>query len=276
LETTLGIDLASQPRNTALCVVAWWAHRAEIRALARATWRDSELTDALLVAAARGAHAIDGGWGDGGHPVKVAIDAPFGWPEPFADAVSAHGRLEPWPSGLDEKRWRFERRETDRFVHEHAEKLPLSVSTDRIAYPAMRCAALLAALQTPLGAEAVARDGSGLVVEAYPDAALRCWLPKLWKPRPGSYKGKSAHTRRQDVVSGLLDRLGERFAVSPDQRQQCVDSDDCLDALVCALLARAVQRKMTIAPQTDGQRRLARVEGWIHLPAAPLADRPLV
>jgi hypothetical protein len=263
METTLGIDLASQPRNTALCVVAWGPHAAEVRALARGAWDGAELTDELLAGAATGR-------------AKVGIDAPFGWPEPFANAVAAHGRLEPWPSRLDEKRRRFERRETDRFVHEHAQKVPLSVSTDRIAYPAMRCAAILGALQARLGREAVARDGSGLVAEAYPDAALRRWLPDLWQPRPGSYKGAAAGTRRALVVETLLGALGERFAVSEQQRGLCVDSDDCLDALVCALLARAVHRDMTIAPADGEQRRLARIEGWIHLPAASLADRPLL
>jgi hypothetical protein len=149
------------------------------------------------------------------------------------------------------------------------------VSTDRIAYPAMRCAALLGALEQKLGAGDVARDGAGLVAEAYPDAALRCWLPDLWKTRAGSYKGTAARARREHVVTTLLDRLGDRFAVTDAQRALCVDSDDCLDALVCALLARAVQRGATIAPEHGEERRLARVEGWIHLPRAPLADRPL-
>src|SRR4051794_1044031 len=124
METTLGIDLASQPRNTALCVVAWEADRAEIVALARGDLGGRKLTDALLVDAARGEHAIDGGWGDAGRPVKVAIDAPFGWPEPFVRAIAAHGRMQPWPSGPGEDRTPFERRETDRFVRRRANKVP--------------------------------------------------------------------------------------------------------------------------------------------------------
>jgi len=271
METTLGIDLASQPRNTALCVVAWEADRAEIVALARGDLRGQKLTDALLVEAARGEHAIDGGWGGAGRPVKVAIDAPFGWPERFVRAVEAHHRLARWPTRSDGVRWPFERRATDRFVYDHAQKLPLSVSTDRIAYPAMRCAGLLGALAP----DSVARDGTGLVAEAYPDAALRCWLPELWETRAGSYKGAAARPRRAHVVKTLLDRLGDRFAVSDDQCERCIDSDDCLDALVCALVARAVQRGATIAPKHEN-RRLALVEGWIHLPRAPLADLPLL
>jgi hypothetical protein len=48
---------------------------------------------------------------------------------------------------------------------------PLSVSADRIAHAAFRCAGLLARLAA-LG-EPVDRAGSGVVVEVYPAAALR-------------------------------------------------------------------------------------------------------
>jgi Protein of unknown function (DUF429) len=278
METTLGIDLASQPANTALCVVAWGPESASVRALARGVWDEALLTDELLADAVRGAHALDGGWGAAGRPVKVGIDAPFGWPEPFADALAAHARMEPWPAGLGEGRARFERRATDVFVWERAKKLPLSVSTDRIAYPAMRCAAILGALQGRLGAAAVARDGSGVVAEAYPDAALRRWLPDEWIARETSYKGAApaARARRERLVATLRAALGARLALSDSQHARCCESDDCLDALVCALVARAVQLGSTIPPGDPEQRRLALVEGWIHLPAASLASRPVV
>ena len=46
-----------------------------------------------------------------------------------------------------------------------------------------------------------------------------------------------------------------------------MDSDDVLDALVCALLARAVQQEGgTLWPAPGEQTDLARTEGWIHLP----------
>ena len=46
------------------------------------------------------------------------------------------------------------------------------------------------------------------------------------------------------------------------------------DALVCALMARAVHGGQTLVPETDEQQGLAEVEGWIHLPAHALADGP--
>jgi Protein of unknown function (DUF429) len=104
VNTTLGIDLASQPKHTALCAIAWDDDRAEVRALAHASWNGTALHDKLLSTAIRGLWGIDGGWGDAGHPVKTAIDAPFGWPEPFVQALEAHHRLQPWPEILDNAR----------------------------------------------------------------------------------------------------------------------------------------------------------------------------
>lgn len=237
--TTLGIDLASQARNTALCEIAWDAGRGEVTALEHGR----TLVDDTLRAAIRAGHA------------KVAIDAPFGWPAPFVAALAAHERLEAWPEPSGELEYRL----TDRFVHTHARKLPLSVSTDRIAYCAMRCARLLSGLDAP-------RDGSGLVVEAYPDAALRCWLPRWFEARPApTYKGAPSSERRERLVADLLAGLDERFSITPAWRAACVASDDCLDALLCALVARAAERGKTVGA-TDAQRPLALTEGWIHLP----------
>jgi predicted nuclease with RNAse H fold len=227
---TLGIDLASQPGNTAACSIAWEDGRATVQAL-RLGWNDEELIDAMA--------------GVG----KTGIDAPFGWPEPFVLALT-EGR---WPRP-GQSRKGLERRATDRLVHDSTGKLPMSVSTDRIAYCAMRCAALI---------DGEPRDGSGTVVEAYPDASLRCWLSEPWPKE--SYKRAAGSTRREAIVAELREALGERFDWNGlDQR--CVDSDDCLDALVCALVARAAAREETRRPQTAGHRRLAAVEGWIHLP----------
>src|SRR4051794_19750105 len=101
METTLGVDLASQPRHTALCVIAWHDSRAEVRALAHGRWHGTALHDKLLPTAIRGLWGVEDGWGRRGHPAKTAIDAPFGWPKPFVHALEAHHRLEPWPEILD-------------------------------------------------------------------------------------------------------------------------------------------------------------------------------
>lgn len=68
-------------------------------------------------------------------------------------------------------------RHTDRAVHERTGLTPLSVATDRIAHPALRWAGIEARLREQ-GID-TARDGSGLICEVYPAAALRLWhLPQ--------------------------------------------------------------------------------------------------
>ena len=62
---TLGIDLAAQPRNTSSCRIDWGAQTAQISQLH--SGRDDE---SLLEEIA--------------DADKVAIDAPFGWPDEFA------------------------------------------------------------------------------------------------------------------------------------------------------------------------------------------------
>lgn len=240
--TTLGIDLASQPQNTALCEISWSPGTATVTDLRHGT----ELDDTTLRAAIEGGHA------------KVGIDAPFGWPAAFVAALVDHEHLQPWPS-IESSELAY--RETDRYVRDHLEgrKHPLSVSTDKIAYCAFRCARLLSERREP-------RDGSGLTVEAYPDAALRCWLPGSFPKGPApSYKGEPGSKRRAALVAALFDGLGERFEIRPGWRAKCVGSDDHLDALLCALIARAAERGKTIPPG-DEHAASARVEGWIHLP----------
>jgi hypothetical protein len=174
MTVTLGIDLASRPDNTALALIDWEGPRATVTTIAGGPGTEEVLHDKWLVSTMRGMTY------DGGPPSKVAIDAPFGWPKPFVEALASYHAGEGWPELIDNPRAKFERRRTDNFVREHTGKLPLSVSTDRIAYAAMRCATLLSDLERFVGPEGVARDGSGLVAEVYPDPALRLWLPEVW------------------------------------------------------------------------------------------------
>jgi predicted nuclease with RNAse H fold len=209
---TLGIDLASQPRQTAACTVDWSSGELRVSA----GWDDA----ALLQEFARAD--------------KVGIDAPLGWPEPFLRALAE----DDWPAP-GAPRQALERRATDLWIHRTTGKLPMSVSTDRIAYCAMRARVLIGAAP---------RDGSGRFVEAYPDAALRVWGVR----GVGSYKGPTARGRRAAILAAL-----------GWDAPACVDSDHCLDALVCALIARAAALGLTHPPEDQ---RLARLEGWIHLP----------
>ena len=87
---TLGIDLAAQPANTSACTIDWGPGRPIVSGLR------SGLDDDTLLDAIEGAD-------------KVAIDAPFGWPDEFVEAVSAHRNRAGWPGrGEDQDIYRFQ------------------------------------------------------------------------------------------------------------------------------------------------------------------------
>ena len=235
---TLGIDLASQPINTAACVLEWDAADVHIVRL------EERLTDDALVVLMRDPRTS-----------RVAIDAPFGWPTSFVEAINAYTGRGDWPAT---DRSRLLLRETDRQVKLISGQQPLSVSADRIAYAAMRCASLLA--QVTDGN--IDRTGDGRYVEVYPAAALR-----LWGFDTRRYKGPSpeANERRRALLRAILDVI-PTLALKPAERTTLERSDHALDALVCAVVARVAETGSALPVPADCAKR-ARLEGWIRLPA---------
>jgi predicted nuclease with RNAse H fold len=236
---TLGIDLASQPEDTAAWFLEWASGRAETT---RNITRD--LTDRALLELVPQAD-------------RVAIDAPFGWPDDFVEAVASWRDFGTWPGpGRDQLKFR----ETDRAVRSLGQN-PLSVAADKIAVTAMRCVHLLHELSRLDASRAINRlDGS--VVEAYPAAAFRSWGIQC-----SGYKGKKPANlaRRREVVAELV-RKAPWLALTDEVRVRLEASDHQLDALVCAVVARAATVEETILP-TAGQIDKARREGWIHVPS---------
>ncbi|MGW1748888.1 DUF429 domain-containing protein [Streptomyces sp. NPDC002092] len=247
---TVGIDLAASARRTAVCRVVWAADGA-LTAEFVVPQADEDLL--ALVRAAD----------------KTGLDCPLGWPSSFVDTVLAHHqglRLPPSARfeertdgrpGLDALRFRL----TDDVTWKAtAMRPPLSVSTDLLGVVALRAARLLDALAatgTP-----VPRDGSGRIAEVYPAAALR-----RWGIRPvSSYKSATPEARevRERIVLAVEEGLG--VALPEPVRTTCTDSHDHLDALLCALVARAVLVGDTRWPETAQERAAAGQEGWIHLP----------
>jgi hypothetical protein len=149
--------------------------------------------------------------------------------------------------------------------------VPLSVSADKIASPAMRCAVILGHVQRMRGREAVERSGSGLVCEAYPDPALHFWTdddPASLATRE-SYKGPERSRRRAELAAILARRvpLDDPHGLL----DRCALEAVYLDALVCALVARAAMLGQTEVPVDVEDVDAARIEGWIHLPRAPVS-----
>lgn len=237
---TIGVDLAAQRAETAACAIQWSHGRAEVTRLS------CGLDDVELLALV-----------EEFAPVKVAIDAPFGWPRAFVAAVAAYETSGNWPVD-DVSPLRL--RDTDRAVIVETRQQPLSVSSDRIAVTAMRCARFLTRLRT--AGLPVRRDGDGFAVEVYPAAALR-----IWGLDPRGYKGNKpeARTKRGELVDGVLAACGAWLSVSSDHRDLLLTSDHNLDAVICAILARVVACQLAL-PIPPEHREAALLEGWIHLP----------
>jgi hypothetical protein len=170
---------------------------------------------------------------------KVGIDVPFGWPDGFVESVSAHHEMEAWP-GFDGADLRLRR--TDEFVWRRTKRQPLSVSADKLAVPAFRAARLLSEWQAD-------RTGAGRFVEVYPRAARA----------------------RFELARALsIKELQERapwLTLAVEQEIACEQNEDCFDALISALVARASAIGLC-EPIPDDLLDSARREGWIALPFA--------
>ncbi len=240
---TLGIDLASDPRRTAMCALRWRRGGAAIAQL------QIGADDAAVLAA----HAVAD---------VTGIDSPFGWPAAFLTFLCGTSRLSAraavaWNAELA-RELRF--RATDRRVRELTQRWPLSVSSDLIAVVAMRCQGLLAAMGVS------DRSGDGRVFEVYPAVALRTWgLPAA------RYKGRAGRGGREEIVR-LLGARAPWLALPPSHAAALAESDDALDALVAALNARAAAVGLTVRPEEDVRREAVR-EGWIAIPLEGSLER---
>jgi hypothetical protein len=260
VSATLGIDLASQPKRTAVAVIAWDQARPRLIELALHRDRHGDIFhDKYLITTATNLRRP----ADCPEIAKVAIDAPLGWPRDFVSALAAYteGLIPPVPMDFDKSS--LYRRTTDALIAERTEANPLPVSVDKIGYCAIRAAVLVGEIARLTSPEAAARDGSGIVCEVYPAPAIRRWLDVR------GYKGAAGTAIRAEMVDRIVGatrmcdpfRLLERARESPD--------DDLLDALICALLGRACELGQT-DPVPPEHHQIALEEGWIHLPAHAL------
>lgn len=239
---TAGVDLAAEPKGTALAIVHWTSGSARVVDL------QVGVTDEPIVQATL---RVD----------KLGIDCALGWPEEFVSFMTQHADIGNAPHNFDGGmawRRRLAYRETDRNVREQTGRWPLSVSTDRLGLTAMRCAGLLARLGTH-GVD-VDRSGAGRIAEVYPGASLRLW-------------GFDTQGYRNSIEARAI-LLAAVRAEAPwfepgDFEKSMIESCDAFDAVIAAFAARAAALGRYQHPRED-QLAQAATEGWIALPQGPL------
>lgn len=270
---TLGIDLAAQDKKTAACAIEWGPGCAFVEMpLAGAS-------DDNLIAAMQSAD-----W--------IGIDAPFGWPDAMVEAIHCYAHEATWPADAVSERLRY--RATDWFVHEVVSEerdisiWPLSVSSDRIAVCAWRCANLLRKFSECTGwqlnrigvpsfggSDDVSQNlvAESAIVEVYPAGALAFWgLPFKGYKRNASTPPAAAREQRAAILTALEEEAASWLILADDVRAACLQDDDAFDSFLSSLVARAAATGRTLKPLRE-QRVTAEREGWIHLPAPNSIDR---
>jgi predicted nuclease with RNAse H fold len=240
---TAGVDLAAEPKGTALAIIEWKKTQATLVDL------QLGVNDQAIVETAG---VVD----------KLGIDCALGWPIEFVEFLNNHANLEStsFPDGGMDWRRRASFRESDRHVREVTGKWPLSVSTDRLGLTAMRCAGLQGRIQQS-GTE-VDRSGSGKVVEIYPGASLRLWGFDTTGYRANEDARAELLTTIEHSVSWL--NLGSH-------RELMISSTDAFDAVIASLATRAAAINQYLPPPKEIL-AVTRVEGWIALPTGLITD----
>jgi predicted nuclease with RNAse H fold len=240
---TAGVDLAAEPKGTALAIIEWKKTSATLVDL------QLGVADEQIVEAAQ-------------HVDKLGIDCALGWPIEFVDFLNQHSnpKSKAHPDGGMDWRRRVSFRESDRHVKEVTGKWPLSVSTDRLGLTAMRCAGLQGRLQQS-GIE-VNRSGTAKVVEIYPGASLRLWGFDTTGYRVQEETREELLTSIQNEVPWLnLDSYKELM----------ISSTDAFDAVIASLATRAAAIGKYSPPPRE-HLETAKIEGWIALPTCSIAE----
>ena len=106
-----------------------------------------------------------------------------------------------------------------------------------------------------------------LLLEAMPGAALKA----MHLPYKGYKKGANAQALRLRILDGLEERSGVGIKNLAEFRERCAASDDCLDAVVAAVVASLWARdpslfwRPSLAPP-DGPEQVSLLEGWLYAP----------
>ena len=244
METT-GIDLAAQDAKTAVCTISWNSRSASVAPPVGGA--DGVTEDALVEAVSKA------NW--------VGIDSPFGWPAGFVSAVAGYAERQPWPDiGADALRYRL----TDRLVRDevephHSASRPIGSASPPGAAPGSLRWRAPAEGRRP---HRPRPDRRGL-----PGAALTRWgLDRRGYKASGNAERKLSQRSKRRRSSPRSRDPPTGSAGRTTRRDRCVESDDFLDAFLCALIARSAAVGLTVWPKKKKEWKAGRAEGWIHLP----------
>lgn len=240
---TAGVDLAAEPKGTALAIIEWTNTKATLVDLQLGV-NDQEIVEAAGV--------VD----------KLGIDCALGWPIEFLEFLNNHSNLEStsFPEGDMDWRRRVSFRESDRNVRAITGKWPLSVSTDRLGLTAMRCAGLQGRISQ--AGIPIDRAGHGKIVEIYPGASLR-----LWGFDTTGYRAEAEV--REELLASIENEAS--WLNLGSFREQMISSTDAFDAVIASLATRAAAIGKYTEPSPE-QLKIAQIEGWIALPTCSLAE----
>jgi len=198
------------------------------------------------------AEAISNWLRDRREPVLLAIDAPLGWPQSLARALTNHRAGGELKVDADD----MFRRATDHFVKRKTRKAPLEVGADRIARTAHVALCLLRDLRQELKTEIPLAWEWPLVskvsaIEVYPAATLVAHAL-----RSTGYKRLRQEVRRNEIIR----KLGDIAYIPFDISRKLLASGDALDATICLLAAKDFLSGDAMPPPDQAR---AKTEGWI-------------
>jgi predicted nuclease with RNAse H fold len=213
----------------------------------------------------------------------VALDFPFSVPKAFARywQPEAKSMVDLWTvtTSMDLRQFIARR---DAFVCQHGEPRRLCDTYYPEAFPVLHKVNPNLLPMTFYGMRMLARlweagcvvpplappdRGRTTLLEVMPGAALRA----LRLPFKGYKNGTRAMQLRQEVLEGLEHRSSVAIENLEEFCRQCMDSHDCLDAIVAAVTACLWARDPTVFrfPPVEGPEGLDPVvllEGWIYVP----------
>lgn len=204
----------------------------------------------------------------------VAVDVPFGWPNPLARALEAYEI----GVALDRDRTQYMYRTTDSWLTNHLPSLlardvkppkPFAVGADKLGVTAMVGTVLLNGLSGAFNLSPRNRAAFPSVVEVYPAISLWAWgLPH--EKLKGA--GDLALSNRRALLSKLENAF--KLVVSERDREILVGVEHCFDALVAALTGREYAYGNTFDPPESFADDVLRTEGWVRVPNRLLNRNP--